>query len=185
MIPVPKRIITVFGTSAATDTDPVFQMGVTVGRMLAQKGFEIANGGYSGTMRAVAKGAAGVGGKVYGVTCAAFKRGKANEFITDEIRTVNLSQRLEKLVDMADGYIVMPGATGTLLELAWVWEHKNKGFQTAGKPIVLLGDFWKPLIEIMKQADSDCGNCIHEAQTPQQAVDYLAGYFKDRKEGTK
>jgi uncharacterized protein (TIGR00730 family) len=182
MSPVPKRIITVFGTSAAGENDPVFQAGVELGQMLAQAGFEIANGGYSGTMRAVAKGAAGVGGKIYGITCTAFKRGKANEFITDEIRTGNLNQRLEKLVAMGDGYIVLPGGTGTLLELAWVWEHKNKGFQTAGKPIVLLGAFWKPLIELMKQIDLDCGNCIYAAETPQQAADYLTGRFGARKE---
>jgi uncharacterized protein (TIGR00730 family) len=184
MSAIPKRIITVFGTSAAADTDPVFHAGVEMGRMLARKGFEIANGGYGGTMRAVAKGASSVGAKVYGVTCSAFKRGKANEFVTDEIKTENLNGRLEKLIAMGDGYIALPGGTGTLLELAWVWEHKNKGFQTAGKPIVLLGDFWKPLIEIMKQADSDCGNCIYEAQTPQQAADYLAGCFSDREEKT-
>jgi uncharacterized protein (TIGR00725 family) len=182
MSQTPKRIITVFGTSAAVDNDPVFQAGVNVGRMLAQADFEIANGGYGGTMRAVAQGAAGVGGKVYGVTCTAFKRGKANEFVTEEISTANLDGRLEKLVSMGDGYIVLPGGTGTLLELAWVWEHKNKGFQTAGKPIVLLGAFWKSLVQTMKQIDSKSESCIYTAETPRQAVDYLTDCFSNRKE---
>jgi uncharacterized protein (TIGR00730 family) len=182
MSQVPKQIITVFGTSAATDNDPVFQMGVNVGRMLAEAGFEIANGGYGGSMRAVAQGAAGAGGKVYGVTCTAFKRSKANEFVTEEISTDNLNGRLEKLVSMGNGYIVLPGGTGTLLELAWVWEHKNKGFQTAAKPIVLLGAFWKSLVGTMKQIDSNSDSCIYTAETPRQAVDYLTACFNDRKE---
>jgi hypothetical protein len=184
MSPVSKRIITVFGTSAAAENDPIFQAGVDVGYVLARAGFEIANGGYGGTMLAVAKGAAGAGGNVYGVTCTAFKRSKANEFITEEISTGNLNQRLERLVAMGDGYIVLPGGTGTLLELAWVWEHKNKGFLTVEKPIVLLGAFWKSLVETIKQMDANCDNCIYVAETPGQAVDYLAGCFGNRKECT-
>lgn len=177
MSKVPKRIITVFGTSAANENEPIFQMGVGLGRLLAEAGFEVANGGYGGTMRAAAKGAAGAGGKVYGVTCTAFKRGKANEFVTDEISTDNLSQRLEKLIAMGDGYIVLPGGTGTLLELAWVWEHKNKGFQTFSKPIVLMGGFWEPLVEIMKQMDAGCVRCIYIARTAEDAADYLNCFF--------
>jgi uncharacterized protein (TIGR00725 family) len=182
MSQAPKRIITVFGTSAADEKDPVFQTGVRLGQMLAEAGFEIANGGYGGTMRAVAKGGASVSGKVHGVTCTAFKRGKANEFITREIVTENLNQRLEKLVEMGDGYVVLPGATGTLLELAWVWERKNKRFETIEKPIIILGNFWKPLIEMMQQMDSDCSGCIYNAETPGQAVDYLKCYFAAKKD---
>jgi uncharacterized protein (TIGR00730 family) len=178
----PKRIISVFGTRHADENNPVFQTGMQLGQLLAKAGFEIANGGYGGVMRAVAKGAAGIGGKVYGVTCTAFKRGRANEFISDEISTDNLNQRLGKLIEMADGYIVLAGATGTLLELAWIWEHKNKRFETAEKPIILLGAFWQPLIEMMKQMDSDCDMCIHAAETPEQAVDYLKRCFTAKKD---
>jgi hypothetical protein len=168
-----KRVIAVFGTSSADENEPVFRTGVRLGGLLAEEGFVVANGGYGGMMRAVAKGAAGVGGKVYGVTCTAFKRGRANEFITDEISTDNLQQRLGKLVELGDGYVVLPGATGTLLELAWVWEHKNKRFETAQKPIVILGAFWKPLIKMMTDADSQCSDCVYVADTPEQAVEYL------------
>ena len=172
-----SRVIAVFGTSNADENGDAFRTGVKLGKLLAEAGFEIANGGYGGTMRAVAKGAAGAGGKIYGVTCTAFKRGRANEFITDEISTDSLDQRLKKLIALADGYIVLPGATGTLLELACVWEYKNKGFETPVKPIVLLGAFWKPLVEMMTQADSDCGGCVHLADTPEQAVKELKQWF--------
>ncbi len=172
-----SRVIAVFGTSKADENDVVFRTGVQLGKTLAEAGFEIANGGYGGTMRAVAKGAAGAGGKIYGVTCTAFKRGRANEFITDEISTDSLDQRLKKLIALADGYIVLPGATGTLLELACVWEYKNKGFETSAKPVILLGAFWKPLVEMMTQADSDCGDCVHLADTPEQAVKELKQWF--------
>jgi len=46
------------------------------------------------------------------------------------------------------GYVVLPGATGTLAELAWVWELTFKGFLPA-RPIVCTGEFWRPLVEMM------------------------------------
>ena len=44
----------------------------------------------------------------------------------------------------------LPGGTGTLLELAAVWELKNKGFLDGGKPIILMGDFWQPLVKLIE-----------------------------------
>ena len=113
-----------------------------------------------------------------GVTCRAFKRSGPNEYVTDEISTANLAERLAKLIELGDGYIVLPGGTGTLLELADVWEHKNKGFANVDKPIILMGSFWKPLTEMMAQADPRTGNCIRIVETPQQAVDTLKEMLK-------
>ena len=46
----------------------------------------------------------------------------------------------------SDAFIVLPGGTGTLLELAACLEHINKGLMEP-KPIVALGDFWKDALE--------------------------------------
>ena len=63
--------------------DGVFEMAESLGRLLAQNGFTLANGGYGGTMLAAAKGAAAAGGCVIGVTCTAFKRSRANEYVSE------------------------------------------------------------------------------------------------------
>ncbi len=173
-----NRIITIFGTSKAVPGDDAYELAVRMGRSLAQAGFAIANGGYGGTMMASAQGAQSASGRVYGVTCKAFKRGKANPFITDEVPTENLSMRLSKLVELGDGYVVLPGGTGTLLELAWVWEHKYKKFETAAKPIVVFKPFWQPLMDIMAEADNGCLESILPAGNEIEAVDYLLSFFK-------
>ena len=139
--------ISIFGTSRARPGEPVFVLAEQLGRALAQAGFVVANGGYGGTMLAGAKGAAEAGGTVIGVTCSAFKRGVANEYVSREIRTDSLDERLATLVRIAQAYVVLPGGTGTLLELASVWELKNKKFLDGDRPIVLLGDFWKPVVD--------------------------------------
>jgi len=170
---ITKKVVTVFGTSKAAAGDSVFEMAESLGRLLAANGFTIANGGYGGTMLAGGKGVAQAGGTVIGVTCTAFKRGKANQYITEEISTNCLTERLAKLIELGDAYIVLPGGTGTLLELADVWEHKNKGFANADKPIILVGAFWKPLLEMMAAADADSVKCVCCVDTAEEAVDQL------------
>jgi uncharacterized protein (TIGR00730 family) len=172
------RKIAVFGTSKADESESVFQFAHELGRQLASAGFAIVNGGYGGTMRASAQGAALAGGCVYGVTCKAFRRSKANDYVTKEISTDALDMRLMKLVELGDGYVVLPGGTGTLLELAYVWEHKNKGFETAGKPIVVFREFWEPVVQVMTQANPRCAECIMVVDNVGQAVGALVGYFQ-------
>ncbi len=170
------KTVTVFGTSKASEGDSVFELAESVGRLLAENGYAVANGGYGGTMLAAAKGAAAAGGHVIGVTCTAFKRGKANEYVIEEISTDGLNERLGKLIELGEAYIVLPGGTGTLLELADVWEHKNKGFAGADKPIILVGDFWRPLINMMAAADADSVLHVEQADTAEEAIELL----KDR-----
>jgi hypothetical protein len=167
------KIVTIFGTSRAGAGDAIFTLAMEIGRLLAQADFTIANGGYGGTMLAAAKGAAEAGGEIIGVTCSAFKSGKANKYVNREIVTGSLDERLDTLVKLGRAYIVLPGGTGTLLELAKVWELKNKGFLKTDKPIILLGGFWKPLIELIATDDADSSRYVKLADEPKQAVEMI------------
>ena len=167
------RKVTVFGTSKAEDGDAVFALAQSLGRKLAEAGFTLVNGGYGGTMLAAAKGAQEAGGRVVGVTCRAFKRGKANAYVTEEHPTETLSERLATLIAMGDAYAALPGGTGTLLEVADVWEHKNKGFVGVDKPIVLVGEFWRPLLEMMQSHDAKALACVKWVKDADEAVGVL------------
>jgi uncharacterized protein (TIGR00730 family) len=168
-----KKIITIFGTSRAKPGDSIYKLAYESGMLLAQAGFTIANGGYGGTMLAVAEGAAEAGGEVIGVTCSAFKSARANKYVTREIATNSLDERLDTLVRLGEAYIVLPGGTGTLLELAKVWELKNKGFLKTNKPIILLGGFWKPLVELIATDDADSSSYVKLVDEPKQAVQMI------------
>ena len=165
-----EKVVTIFGTGRAGDGDSAYKLAYTVGKLLAQAGFVIANGGYGGTMLAAAKGAAQAGGEVIGVTCSAFKQSTANEYITREIVTSSLDERLDTLIKLGRAYVVLPGATGTLLELAKVWELKNKGFLQMDKPIILIGKFWKPLVDLLATDDPDSIRHIYQVDRPEQAI---------------
>ena len=167
-----ERIISVFGTGRAKAGDEVFELAYGVGRELGLAGFTVANGGYGGTMLAGAKGATEAGGEVIGVTCSAWK-GSANEYVSREIVTRSLNERLNTLVELGGAYIVLPGGTGTLLELAMVWELKNKGFLEGEKPIILLGEFWKPLVDVVASDDADSSRSVTQVDGPKQAVELI------------
>jgi len=177
---VSGKIVTIFGTSNAKDGDEVFNLAFELGRLCALAGFTIANGGYGGTMLAAAKGAKQSGGKTVGITCSAFGRKGPNEFITENIVTENLTKRVAKLIEIGDAYIVLPGSTGTLLELAEIWERTNKGFVNPPKPIILLTDFFRPLLEIIAAFDKNSLEFITIAGTPAQVVEILLAAMSRR-----
>ncbi len=171
---MPRKTVTIFGTSRARPGDSTFALAMEMGRLLARAGFTIANGGYGGTMLAAAKGAAEEGGEVIGVTCSVFKSGMANEYITRESTTNSLDERLDTLIELGQAYVALPGGTGTLLELAKVWELKNKGFLKGDKPIILVGEFWKPLVEVIGIDDPESSRYVELANAPQQAVEMIS-----------
>jgi len=168
-----EKIISIFGSGRAKPGDSAYVMAYEMGKLLAQAGFVIANGGYGGTMLAGAKGAAEAGGKIIGVTCSAFKTGIANEYITREIVTDSLDERLDTLIKLGQGYVILPGGTGTLMELAKVWELKNKGFPKLSKLIILVGGFWKPLVDLIAMDDPDSSQYVHIAAGPEEVKDIL------------
>ncbi len=169
-----ERVVTLFGTGRAVAGDSAYTLACDIGKMLARAGFAIANGGYGGTMEAAAKGAAEAGGEVIGVTCSAFKRGRANRYVTREIVTASLDERLDTLINLGRAYVVLPGGTGTLLELAKVWELKNKGFLPSARPVILTGEYWDPLVDIVVAEDPDSSRYITVAHAPEQVVDILS-----------
>ncbi|HPC65655.1 MAG TPA: LOG family protein [Anaerohalosphaeraceae bacterium] len=173
-----QKIITIFGSGRIKENSAMFSLACELGRLCAQAGFAIANGGYNGSMLASAKGARQAGGRTIGVTCAAFGKTEANEFISETIITQNLTERVARLCQLGDAYVVLPGGTGTLLELAEIWENANKGFVNPPKPIILIGDFWKPLVEMMAKDDPRSSSYISLAETAQTAIQILKEKLK-------
>jgi len=168
-----KKVITIFGSGKSIEEDDEYRASFELGRKLASSGFTIANGGYGGTMEAVAKGAREAGGDAIGVTCRAFGPGGANEYVTREIKTDTLDERLLRLIELGDGYVVLAGSTGTLLELAQVWEFKNKGFLKADKPVILLGKFWEPVVALVTGKDCESRQYLKMIDSPEEVVNYL------------
>ena len=46
-----------------------------------------------------------------------------------------------------------------------VWELKNKGFLDRARPIVLAGEFWRPLVDLVAQDDPACTKHVAFAES--------------------
>jgi len=165
-----QTIVTVFGSSRPAPGSAAYETARRLGELLAQAGFTVATGGYGGTMEGVSRGAREAGGKTIGVTAEVFKS-VANVWVEDEIRVGTWQERLLKLVELGAGYVVLPGGTGTLVELSVVWEWINKGFLRV-KPLVILGDFWLPVVSAIPASELH-SNPILRAATPEEVVALL------------
>ena len=165
-------VITVFGSSAPLPSSPAYQLAHDLGRAIAAAGWALCNGGYGGTMEAAACGAVEAGGHTIGVTCSRFGRGGPNRYIQQEIPTFDLLARLNTLVRLGNAYVVLPGGTGTLLELALVWELLNKRLVRRAAPFILLGDHWTPLVELVRREQRDAQE-PRLATTPAEVIAHI------------
>lgn len=174
------KIITVFGSSRPHEGDPHYAIAQDLGAHLARRDFIVCSGGYGGVMEAVSRGAKDAGGHTIGIT-AEFFSARANAWIDEVISVKTWQERLFALIERASGYIACPGGTGTLVELAVVWEMLNKRVMPA-KPFVIVGNFWQPIIERVREVETGhetawgeaASRLIHFAQDPARAAEYLA-----------
>ena len=180
------KTITVFGSSLPPAGSPAYLEAQRLGRLLAEAGYAVCTGGYGGLMEASARGAREAGGHTVGITCVIWPH-PANAYIVEEFRTQGYTERLMTLIERGDAFIALPGGTGTLAELALVWEMMNKGSlaKTLGgrKPLLVMAPYWQPVIECLKQEGqlkNGDGKCTAPAmdfvtliQTPEHAVEEL------------
>ena len=134
-------------------------------------------------MEASARGDKDAGGTTIGVI-ARFFRTEANPFIDRKIRVKTPNERLQRLIGLGDAYVVLKGGTGTLAELATVWEYANKGMMK-GKPIILIGDFWSEIFSLMLQqlreeGITGAGEAITAVSSPRECIGVLREQFRKR-----
>ncbi|MCW6534940.1 TIGR00730 family Rossman fold protein [Sphingomonas lycopersici] len=115
-----KRLAVYCGS--ATPADPVYlETARGVGRELATRGIGVVyGGGRLGLMGAVADAALAAGGEVIGVIPQALVDAEVAHRGLTELHVVpGMHERKKAFTDLADGFVTIPGGTGTMDEL---WE---------------------------------------------------------------
>jgi uncharacterized protein (TIGR00725 family) len=170
----------VFGSSRPEECHAEYAEALELGRALASAGFAVCTGGYGGVMEAVSRGARESDGRVLAVT-SSFFRPRTNRWVQEETRVATWQERLFELVRLGDGYVACKGGTGTLVELAVVWEMLNKKAMDE-RPFVVLGDFWRPILDRVREVERGHASrwgessdpLVHQAATPAEAAQFLA-----------
>jgi len=127
---MPRRYVAVCGASEATPS----QLGAAkeVGRLLAEAGAIVINGGLGGVSGAASEGAASAGGIVVGLLPDAHRAG-ANPHLTIALPTGLGQMRNALIVTAAQAVIAIGGGWGTLSEIALA--------KRLGRPVITL-DSW-------------------------------------------
>lgn len=167
-----RRVVTIFGSSRPDPGTRAYVRAERLGLAIAQQGWVICNGGYGGTMAAAAKGARRAGGETIGITCALYG-GPPNPYITHSEEAIDLFARLGRLLHLGDGYVILPGGFGTLLELALVLEYLHKRLMPPA-PVLLLGSTWRPALAAAAREHGGPTTGVQEVRTLEGAVQALA-----------
>jgi hypothetical protein len=142
-----KRLAIYCGS--ATPADPAFIAEArSVGRGLAERRIGVVyGGGRLGLMGAVADSALGAGGEVVGVIPRALVDMEVAHRGLTELHVVEtMHQRKQAFTDLADGFVTLPGGTGTMDELWEALSWAQLGYHA--KPVGLLnsGGFYDGLV---------------------------------------
>jgi len=145
-----EQIVAVFGSSQVPEGSADFAAAERLGRLLAEAGWVVMNGGYGGTMAALSRGAARAGGRVIGVTLAAFDRWPlcVNPWLSEQRQAPDLFTRHRWLIAEADAIVVLPGGVGTLAELFVAWNLLQIG-SLAPRPVIVVGQAWQRALETL------------------------------------
>lgn len=172
-----QKIIAVYGSSMIAQDSPGAREAERAGRLLAEAGFAVSNGGYMGAMEACSRGAREADGRVIGVTCAAFRERTPNPYLSEEIETPELTRRIATLMDISDAYMVLNGNIGTLAELFLAWNLVYMGWN---KPLIVIGPSLRQAIEGL-QSHTEIGEkqmrCLQFVNTVDEAVDWLKRHY--------
>jgi uncharacterized protein (TIGR00730 family) len=121
------------------------------GALLAQRGITLVFGGGSvGLMGVAANAALAAGGKVIGVIPRGLRTEElAHEGVSHMFVVDSMHARKQKMVDLADAFVALPGGIGTLDELFETWTWLQLGIHA--KPIGLLNvaGYYDPLIDFL------------------------------------
>jgi len=169
------------GGSVWENKDEVYQEAYDTAKLLAEHGYEIVNGGGPGIMKAATLGAKAGGGKTMAVTYHPNKKKKNYEGVDpenpfdEEVVTLDYFDRTKVLLQNTDLHIVFRGSTGTISEFGMTWAS-SRIHEGHNKPIILFGDFWQEIIEVIKKhmyMRPGEVELLKICTTPQEVLEYV------------
>ncbi len=143
--------VSFFGSSRAKPGQRYYKLAEQTASEIAKAGFAIITGGGGGIMEAANKGAVEAGGESIGLNIELPMEQVPNEYQNLSLHFRYFFCRKVMFLKYAHGFIVLPGGYGTMDEffesLVLIQTLKQAFF-----PVILMGsDYWKGLIEWMKE----------------------------------
>ena len=147
--------IAFFGYADFSRNSLNYREAFNAARLLAQSGYTIVNGGGPGIMDAATQGAEAGGGETIAITFSpkdapGFEGRYLANRVDKEIKTSNYIDRMFKLLEHADCFIIFKGGSGTISEFGTAWVLA-KLYYPHHKPFILYGRHWHKIIAALKE----------------------------------
>ena len=173
--------VCVYSASSTKLASVYFEAAEKLGSLLAKLHIRLINGaGSIGLMRSVADAVLENGGEVTGVIPHFMvEQNWHHTGLTELIEVTSMHERKQKMANLSDGIIALPGGCGTLEELLEIITWKQLGLYL--DPIIILdvNGFFDPLREMLERAIEENfmrrqhGDIWKVARTPEEAVELL------------
>ncbi len=138
--------------------NPLFrEAAAQVGKLCAQSGLGIVYGGGGvGLMGAVADAALAHGGEVIGVIPKLLvEKEKEHRGVTQLFEVATMHERKQKMADLSDAFIALPGGIGTLEEIVEVFTWQQLGYHRKPVGILNVNGFFDPLLRFLDDMEKN------------------------------
>jgi len=145
-----KRLAVYCGS--ATPADPTYiESARTVGRTLAERGIGVVyGGGKLGLMGAVADSALEAGGEVIGVIPQSLVDAEvAHRGLTELYTVQTMHERKARFTELSDGFLTIPGGTGTMDELWEAMSWAQLGYHANPVGLLNVAGFYDGLLQFV------------------------------------
>jgi len=151
------KSLTIYCASSDNLDKKYYDLSIQIGEFLGKKNIKIIYGGGSvGMMGHISRSSIKVGGKVIGVIPKFLdKKEIINNDITETIIVNNMSERKEKLFQLGDSFLILPGGSGTIEEATEIISWKFLGIHKKNIIIFNFDNYWLPLIDMYKNAEEN------------------------------
>lgn len=146
-----KNIVVYCGSNLGQNK-AYFDAAQQLGQEMAQQGYHLVYGGGNiGLMGTIATAVLEHGGEVIGVIPSFLKNLEgAHQGLTELYETTNMTERKNKMIELANGFIAMPGGLGTYEELFEVLSQAQLKLHPHPIGILNVAGFFDPLIQMLQ-----------------------------------
>jgi uncharacterized protein (TIGR00730 family) len=125
-----------------------------MGRALAERGITLVyGGGQSGLMGEIANACLRSGGEVHGIiTSLLATKELAHTGLTELEIVSDMSTRKKRMIELSDGYVMLPGGLGTFEEFLEVLTLNQIGQQAKPCGLLWVDDFFQPFFDLLGNA---------------------------------
>lgn len=168
---------------AQTGADPVYrETAAKLGQILAENHIRlIFGGGDVGLMGVIADSVLAAGGKVTGIIPKFLVDVEVgHRRVTEFVVVGSMHERKQKMFELSDGFVVLPGGLGTLDEAIEIITWRQLHLHDKPIAIVDIAGYWKELLALIdhvierKFANPDILDLFTVVARPEDVIDALA-----------